>query len=391
MKGNIYEKAVTEHPHRAAAMNVTPPQRAIRTAVLALRSFASFPVIGPAFLLNLSSGIQRGANGVDPRGAIFEVELVSLTKKPILFPDGVIVHPTSSITSANRPELIFIPAIGDNFFENNLTQSLEPHLAFVPWIKACAAEGTRVVSECTGAFLLAATGLLDGRSATTHWFFADEFRKMYPKVNLLLERLIVDEGSVITSGAGASFTDLVLYLIELYSGHATAVLTSKLLALDLGRRTQLPYTIFSSLKTHSDRQILQIQNVLESASQSMWTPQGMAKRAGMSLRTFERRFRKATGETPSTYVQKLRVENAKRLLENCGDTVEEIAHKVGYEDSRSFRRLFCHFTALSPKTYRVRYGLATASGAEVSSNSGSNSRMSRSMTSHFVRATIENH
>jgi transcriptional regulator GlxA family with amidase domain len=342
-------------------MNIAPHQRTIKTAVLALKSFASFPVVGPTFLFNLSCEIHRAATGADPRGAIFEVELVSLTKKPIRFPDGVTVHPTISIESPNRPDLIFIPAIGNSFFEDDFARSIELHWAFVPWIKACAADGARVVSECTGTFLLAATGLLDGRSATTHWFFADEFRKMYPKVNLNLERLIMDEGSLITSGAGTSFTDLVLYLIELYSGHAAAVLTSKLLALDLGRRTQLPYTIFSSLKAHNDRHILQIQNFLESENKSKWTPESLAKRAGMSLRTFDRRFRKATGESPSTYIQKLRVEKAKRLLETTNDTVEEISDKVGYEDSRSFRRLFCHLTALSPKTYRVKYGLPNAS------------------------------
>jgi len=347
-------------------MNFAPSPRAIRTAVLALESFASFPVVGPTFLFNLSGGIQRAAIGADPRGAIFQADLVSLTNKPIRFPDGVTVHPTISIKDPSRPDLIFIPAIGNDFFEDDFTRCIEPHRAFLPWIKACAAEGTRVVSECTGAFLLAATGLLDGRSATTHWFFADEFRKMYPRVNLQLDRLIVDEGSVITSGAGASFTDLVIYLIELYSGHAAAVLTSKLLALDLGRRSQLPYTIFSTLKTHNDRHILQIQNVLESESQSRWTPESLAKRAGMSLRTFDRRFRKATGEAPSTYIQKLRVEKAKRLLECCNDTVDEIAHKVGYEDARSFRQLFGHFTSLSPRTYRVKYGFPTTSGTELS-------------------------
>src|SRR5262249_4361677 len=151
-------------------------------------------------------------------------------------------------------------------------------------------------------------------------------------------------------------------LIELYCGHAAAILTSKLLALDLERRTQLPYTIFSSLKTHKDRHILQIQHILESEDRPKWTPESLAKRAGMSLRTFDRRFRKATGDVPTTYIQKLRVEKAKRLLEHCNDTVEEIAHKVGYEDSRAFRRLFCHFTALSPKTYRLKYGLSTTSG-----------------------------
>jgi transcriptional regulator GlxA family with amidase domain len=320
-----------------------------------MKGFGSFPVTGPLFLLNASCGIWRAASQRDPPTATFDVELVSLTKKAIRFRDGVIVQPTASIESAGRPDLIFIPAVGDNYFTDAFALSLEPHRAFIPWIKACAAEGTRVVSACTGAFLLAATGLLDGRSATTHWLWADEFRKKFPKVNLQPERFIVDEGNLITSGAATSFSDLVMYLIELYFGHEAASLSSKLLAIDVNRRTQLPYTIFSGQKAHRDRHILQIQQLLESENQQNWTSRGLARRAGMSLRNFDRRFRKATGEAPSTYIQKLRVEKAKRLLETTNDTVEEIADQVGYEDPRSFRRTFYKYTALSPRSYRTKF------------------------------------
>ena len=338
-----------------------PPQRTIKTAILAFKTFASVPVISPMFLFKTSCGIWSAVNGGDLRGATFDVELVSLTKKSIRFPDEVTVHPTASIENALRPDLIFIPSIGDSFMVDDFARSIEPHRAFVPWITSCAAQGTRVVSMCTGAFLLAATGLLDGRRATTHWFWAEEFRKMYPKVNLHPEQLIVDEGNVITSGAATSFNDLALYLIELYCGREVAILSSKLLAIDMRPRTQLPYTIFSGQKVHNDRQILQIQHFIESGSQQNPTLESLAKRAGMSQRNFDRRFRKATGEAPSTYIQKLRVENAKRLLESTNDTVEEIADKVGYEDARSLRRLFYKHTALSPRSYRVKYGVPSAS------------------------------
>lgn len=343
-------------------------RRTIKTAILAYKTFASVPVIGPMFLLKAGCGIWSAANGGDPREATFDVQLVSLAKKSIRFPDEVTVHPTASIENAVRPDLIFIPSIGDTFMVDDFARSIKPHRGFVPWIKSCAAQGTRVVSMCTGAFLLAATGLLDGRRATTHWFWAEEFRKMYPKVALHPEKLIVDEGNVITSGAATSFNDLALYLIELYCGREAAILSSKLLAIDMRPRTQLPYTIFSSQKAHNDRQILQIQHFIESESRRNPTLQSLAKRAGMSQRNFDRRFRKATGEPPSTYIQKLRVENAKRLLESTNDTVEEVADKVGYDDSRSFRRLFYKHTALSPKSYRAKYGIFNASGPLLAGN-----------------------
>jgi transcriptional regulator GlxA family with amidase domain len=341
-------------------MNSPPTQRIIRTAILALKGFASIPVISPMFLLDASCGIWRSVNGGSPRGTTFKVDLVSLTKTPLRFADGVTIHPTASIGSAVRPDLIFIPAIGDNFLVEDFARTIEPHRSFIPWIQACAADGARVVSACTGAFLLAETGLLDGRHATTHWLWADEFHKRYPKVTLDPERLIVDEGNIITSGAATSFNDLVLYLIELYCGYEAAVLSSKLLAIDMRRRTQLPYTMFSSLKTHNDRHILQIQHVIESENHRNWTSKSLAKRAGMSLRNFDRRFQSATGEAPSVYIQKMRIEKAKRELETTNDTVEEIAEKIGYKDSRSFRRLFYKYTALSPKSYRMKYGAPAA-------------------------------
>lgn len=220
---------------------------------------------------------------------------------------------------------------------------------------------------CTGAFLLAETGLLDARTATTHWFFADLFRRSYPKVKLYPDRLIVDEGNVITSGAATSFLDLILYLVELYCGREAAILTAKVLLIDMGRYTQLPYTIFSTQKIHQDRQVLRLQQFMEANLQRELTIELLADRAGMSVRNFDRRFRAAVGEAPSSYLQKLRIEKAKRLLETTNDSIADIMLKVGYEDERSFRRLFHALTELSPKVYRQRYA---AKAAEVAASAG---------------------
>jgi len=328
----------------------TATQPVIKVAILAFETFASIPITGPMDILNKSCALWRGATGDGAGQPAFDIELVSLSRKPLHFGDAVTLHPGATIATARKPDLILIPSAGDNVLE-----SLPSLRAFVPWITACSSQGARVVSLCTGAFLLAECGLLDGRAATTHWFFADLFRATYPKVDLHPERLIVDEGSVITSGAATSFLDLALYLVELYSGHDAAVLTAKVLLIEMGRYTQLPFTIFSAQKMHGDEPILRAQQFIETHGHRPLTVESLARRAGMSVRTFDRRFFAAVGETPSSYLQKLRIEKAKRLLENGQDTIEDIANRIGYEDPRSFRRLFKVLTDLSPQAYRRKY------------------------------------
>jgi transcriptional regulator GlxA family with amidase domain len=277
----------------------------------------------------------------------------------------VALYPDASIATARKPDLILIPPPG---LGDSIKESLMANRGFIPWIKACNSNGARVVSLCTGSFLLAETGLLNGRTATTHWLCASLFRKMFPKVNLQPERLIVDEGNIITSGAAMSFQDVMLYLIELYCGREAAILTAKILLVDVGRQAQLPFTIFSTQRTHDDRQILRVQGLMESESHRKMTMKYLAKSGGMSMRNFDRRFRNATGESPSSYMQKVRIEKAKRLLETSTYTVDEIMSKVGYEDSRSFHRLFRAFTALSPKGYRSKYGMRASSDSLLSTS-----------------------
>jgi len=322
----------------------------ISVNILAFPTFAPMPIIGPMDVLNESCSLLRTLNGGMPV-AFFDVELVGLSKEPLRFGDSVILTPHRTIANAERPDLLLVPSAGVD-----VPESLESLAGFVPWMQRCAEGGTRIVSMCTGAFLLAETGLLDGRSATTHWYFADRFRARYPAVKLYPDRLIVDEGTVITSGAATSFLDVTLYLIELYCGHDAAVFTAKTLLIEMGRNTQLPFTILSAYKTHNDRAVLDVQQFIETRGDEELTIEALAEHAGMSLRHLDRRFRNAIGESPTAYLQRFRIERAKRLLETSSDTVEQIMQRVGYDDPRSFRRLFRSMTDLSPREYRRRFG-----------------------------------
>jgi transcriptional regulator GlxA family with amidase domain len=332
-------------------MKSTPKNRPINVAILAFETWAAIPIIGPMDILNNSCALWREKRGKGSHDATFDIQLVSLKKGDIRFGDAVTVHPHASISTAKNPDMVLVPSLGDDVLE-----SLALQRGFIPWIKTCSAAGARLVSMCTGSFLLAESGVLDGRSATTHWFYADLFRRSFPKVNLCPERMIVDEGSVITAGAATSFLDLILYLMELYCGREAAILTAKVLLIEMGRHTQLPYTIFSGRKMHDDKPILRAQQFMETNLSREIAIEVLAKLVGMSVRNFDRRFRAAVDEAPSSYVQKLRIEKAKRLLETTNAGIAEIMLQVGYEDERSFRRLFHVLTQLSPKGYRRRYG-----------------------------------
>ncbi|SNZ21603.1 GlxA family transcriptional regulator [Cohaesibacter gelatinilyticus] len=223
------------------------------------------------------------------------------------------------------------------------------------WILRHHKRGALICSVCAGTFLLAASGLLDGRRATTHWGLAEIFSDEFPQVKLETERLVIDEGDVITAGGLMAWTDLGLKIIARFLGLSTMLETARLFLIDPGLREQSYYDLFSPSFTHGDDQILKVQHWLHAQYQSAVSVPQMANIAGQEERTFLRRFRAATGHTPSDYLQRLRINKARELLELTKESVETIASNVGYLDISAFRKLFQKIVGLSPSEYRRRF------------------------------------
>lgn len=223
----------------------------------------------------------------------------------------------------------------------------------VPWIRARHREGTRICSVCAGAFLLAATGLLDGRAATTHWTLAERF----PKVQLDIAKLLIDDGDLLTAGGVMAWTDLGLRLIEDLLGPAVMLVTARMFLIDPGEREQRYYSSAAPRLAHGDAAVLRAQQWLATHFAEPVSMPQLAAQAGLGERTFLRRFRAATGDTPTVYLQQLRVTRARDLLELSAQPIDAIAWQVGYEDTGAFRRIFQRIVGLAPGAYRQRFAV----------------------------------
>lgn len=222
-------------------------------------------------------------------------------------------------------------------------------------LQAFHAEGAQMCSVCAGAFLLAGAGLLDGRTATTHWDLAAEFSERFPAVMLDTNQMIIDDGDIITAGGVMAWIDLGLRIVDRYLGSAIMLETARFLLVDPGGREQRFYSVFSPSRTHGDTAVVKVQKWLQEHHGEPVTVQKMAARSGLSGRTFIRRFQKATGFSPSEYLQQLRVSKARELMETTRMSVEEISWRVGYQDAGAFRRIFHKVMGLTPREYRSRF------------------------------------
>jgi transcriptional regulator GlxA family with amidase domain len=320
-----------------------------KITLLALDNTAATTITGPMDVFVLAGIFWNYIRGERP-SPYFQVEIVTVDGNPVTCLNGLILQPHSSIDEVDQTDLILVSAIvGD------VARTLDAHKAALPWITRHFRRETHIASVCTGAFLLAETGLLDGKSATTHWAYVQEFKRRYPRVHLKPERVITDEGTIFCSGAAHSCLDLSFYLIEKYCGHTVAVECSKSLLHDMGRTTQLPYTVFDFQRDHHDNGILHAQHWIENNYSNTIAIDTIAQETGMSRRTFERRFKSATGDTPLFYLQRVRIERAREFLEKTDKTFDEIAYSVGYEDSQFFRKIFEKQTGLLPRDYRKKF------------------------------------
>jgi transcriptional regulator GlxA family with amidase domain len=281
---------------------------------------------------------------------MFDVKLVGLSKETTLSGGLFTVNTNATIDEIKSTDLIIVPAI-----DGDIKQAIESNKDFLPWIVEQYKSGAEVASLCLGAFLVASTGLLNGRRCATHWLATNEFRKMFPDVKLVTEKIITDEKGIYSSGGAFSYLNLILYLIEKYAGREIAVLAAKVFAIEIERETQLSYYIFQGQKEHDDEPIRRAQEFIEKNYQDKIMVDELASMLALSRRNFERRFKKATSNTVVEYIQRVKIEAAKMSLESMRENVNEAMYKVGYTDPKAFRVTFKKLTGLSPVEYRNKY------------------------------------
>jgi transcriptional regulator GlxA family with amidase domain len=239
-----------------------------------------------------------------------------------------------------------------------MPRRMQPMAGFAHWMAERHAEGTTLCSVCAGAFVLGETGLLEGRQATTHWAFADALAERFPDIKVDVDRMVIDDGDIITAGGILAWTDLGLTLVERLLGPSVMLDTARFLLVDPPGRAQRPYNHFVPRLDHGDAAILKVQHWLQGTSAKEHAVPALAKRAALEERTFLRRFRKATGLRPTEYAQQIRISKAREALELSRRPIEQIAWEVGYSDASAFRKLFQRVTGLAPADYRRRFGVA---------------------------------
>ncbi|WP_341235595.1 GlxA family transcriptional regulator [uncultured Sulfitobacter sp.] len=239
----------------------------------------------------------------------------------------------------------------------SLEAPIQPDVAapLAAWLRERHGEGTMLASVCGGAFLLAETGLLSGRGATTHWTYAEDFRERFPDVALDTDRLIIDGGDIISAGGLMSWTDLGLKLVDRFLGPVVMAQTARMMLVDPPGREQRYYSGFAPRLTHGDAAVLKAQHFLQANEGRDVRLATLAEEAGLEERTLLRRFQKATGLTTTEYAQRLRVAKAQELLQFGRLPVERISWEVGYSDAGAFRKIFHRYVGLTPGEYRQRF------------------------------------
>ncbi len=320
-----------------------------KVVILASEQCLLSGIAGPMDIFLQAGVMWNGIMGMDP-SPHFEVKIATSDGQPIMATNHVPITPHFSIDEVDHADLIIIPSQGFTF-----TNRDQAHYDRVEWLKKSYKNGSDLASVCTGAFTLAATGLLDGKTATTHWAIAKFFRKTYPEVNLRTDLMVTDEGRLFCGGGLTADLNLSLYLINKYCGREVALQCSRCTLVDLDRLSQMPFSIFIPEKNHKDTEIFKIQEWIENNSNQSLSIEELAKKSGMSPRNFNRRFKAATGETAVKYLQLVRIEAAKKALEDGRRSFDEIAFGVGYENVSFFRRVFKQGTGLTPAVYQKKF------------------------------------
>jgi len=284
------------------------------------------------------------------REPLFDVQLTALTKAVPVYEGMYTINADTLISEMPKTDLVVIPAM-----QGDMEKNIRDNEGFIPWIVQQYKNGAEVASLCVGAFLLAATGLINGKKCATHWMAANDFRRMYPDVNLVEDKILTDEYGIYSSGGAFSYLNLILYLIEKFAGREVAVFCSKAFQIDIQRDSQSPFIMFAGQKDHEDEVVKKAQEFIEANFEERITVDQLAGMLAVSRRNLERRFKKATSNTLVEYIQRVKIEAAKSRLESSRENVNEVMYKVGYTDPKAFRITFKRITSLSPVQYRNRY------------------------------------
>lgn len=281
---------------------------------------------------------------------MFNIRLVGESKEVKLNNGAFAIHPDLIMSEATQNDLVIIPSIaGDTLSATYLNKS------FAPWIAKQYKEGAEIASLCTGAFLLAYSGVLKNRECTTHWQYANEFSFIYPSVKLVDEKVITDQQGLYSSGGSNAYWNLLIRLVEKYAGREMAIFTAKYFVIDIDRNFQSPFIIFHGQKDHNDAGIKEVQEFIENNYKEKFTVEGLAARFVISKRTFERRFKKATRNSVAEYIQRVKIEGAKKQLELGRKSIAEVMYDIGYSDTQTFRDVFKRITGMTPVDYRNKY------------------------------------
>jgi transcriptional regulator GlxA family with amidase domain len=281
---------------------------------------------------------------------LFHVQLVGLTKE-VKFNGGAFsIHPDLLLNKADKSDLVIVPPLS-----GDLTAAIKLNKEFLPWIVEQYSRGAEVASLCLGAFLLASTGLLNGKKCSTHWLFANEFRNMFPEVELVDEKVITEQGHFYSSGGANSYWNLLLYLVEKYTNREMAILASKFFVIDMGRNDQSPFIIFRGQKDHQDEVVKNAQEYIENNFHNKISVDELSDKFSIVRRTFERRFKKSTHNTVVEYIQRVKIEAAKKSFESSRKNIYEVMYDVGYTDIKAFRDVFKKITGMPPVDYRNKY------------------------------------
>jgi transcriptional regulator GlxA family with amidase domain len=339
------------------AMPRSTPSRAPRSSSGRARPVAVqilvFPKSTPIVPVGLMDLFRKASGIAASLGATrtIDVALVAASqRRAVTAACDLAIQCRHTLLDAPRADFVVVSP-----FDPEVLDDLSRDRDTLRFLKRAYARGADLASVCTGAFALAETGLLDGRQAATHWAFQDLFRARYPKVDLRPQEILVDAGRLLTTGGATSFLSFTLYLVERLYGAEAMRASARMFLIDERKPPQGAYAIFSGQKHHGDRDILKAQELIERTVSEALTIEDIAARVAMTRRTFIRRFKSATGGTPREYLQRARVEAAKRRLEAVRESVAEVATHVGYEDLAAFRRLFLRHTGLTPTDYRRRY------------------------------------